>query len=115
MLNLISFMMMMPPQGAGGEGAQGGGGLFGGGMTPLLILMVGMIAIMYFFSIRPQRKRQKEHQEMLSNLNVGDKVITTAAMYGKIAEKKEKTVIIDFGNGTKIEMDQNAIVDKQKD
>lgn len=112
MLNFISFMLMMPPQGAGGEGAQGGGM---GGMTPLLILMVGIIVIMYFFSIRPQRKRQKEHKEMLSNLKVGDKIITTAAMFGKIAEKKEKTVIIDFGNGTKIEMDQNAIADKQKD
>lgn len=107
MLSIISFMLMMPQQ--GGDAAKGGAM---GGMMPLLILMVGMIAVMYFFSIRPQRKRQKDHQAMINELKVGDSVITTAAMYGKISEQKEKTVVIDFGNGTKIEMDKAAIANK---
>ncbi len=109
MLNIISTILMMPQQ-----GAEGGSAGAMDGMMPMIVLMVGMFVILYFFSIRPQRKRQKEHQEMLSNLNIGDKVITTAAMYGKIAEKKEKTFVIDFGNGVKIEMDKAAIADKQK-
>lgn len=109
MLNNIALLLMMPQQ--SGDGASGGMG----GMMPLIVLMVGMFVIMYFVSIRPQRKRQKEHQEMLSNLKTGEKIVTTGAMHGKIDQIKDKTMVIDFGNGTKIEMDKAAVADKQRD
>ncbi|RZK13278.1 MAG: preprotein translocase subunit YajC, partial [Flavobacterium sp.] len=52
-----------------------------GGFDPIMIIMmVGMFAFMYFFIIRPQRKRQKEHQNLVSALSKGDEVVLTSGM-----------------------------------
>ena len=63
----------------------------GGGMG-MIIMMVAIFAIMYFFMIRPQQKRAKEHKEMITGLNRGDVVVTAGGFVGKI------TKIIDFDN-----------------
>lgn len=107
MLNTINVLLMAPQ--ASGQ-AQQSGGL--GGMLPLIILMVGMFAILYFFSIVPQKKRQKAHQKMLDELKRGDKVITTSGIHGKIASKDDKTVTIEIDNNVKIKFERTAITAK---
>ncbi len=84
----------------------------GGGMQ--MIIMFGlMFAIIYFLIIRPQKKKQKEHQSMLDSLKVHDNVITTGGIFGKVTNiKKEKNIVvlrIDETTKTKIEVQRAAI------
>ena len=58
------------------QAAQGGGG-----MTSFLIMMVAIFAIMYFFMIRPQQKRQKEIQNFQNSLTEGTQVVTGGGIY----------------------------------
>ncbi|NLN14008.1 MAG: preprotein translocase subunit YajC [Tissierellia bacterium] len=70
-----------------------------------LLLPIGMLAIFYFFAIRPQKKREKEIQEMRDSLQVGDEVITIGGILGRIVTVKEDQVIIEVGNTkTRLEM-----------
>ena len=60
--------------------------------------LVLMFVIIYFFMIRPQKKRDKEIQTMRSNLQIGDEVITTGGIIGIVASLKEDTVVIETGS-----------------
>lgn len=61
------------------------------------ILIVLMIALMYFFMIRPQQKQRKQHQDMMNDLHKGDEVITIGRLHGKIdsVNKENRTVTLD--------------------
>jgi len=62
-----------------------------------LLMFGGLFVIMYFMLIRPQRKRQKEHQELINNLNKNDEVVLTSGMLGKITALNESYVTVDTG------------------
>ena len=80
----------------------------GSGMTSLI--MFGMIfAVMYFFMIRPQIKKQKKEREYRSALQKGDKVITIGGIHGKITDIKEDTVIIEVHGGTTLKVEKTAV------
>ena len=68
----------------------------GGGDYSFLIMMVAIFAIMYFFMIRPQNKKQKEIANFRKNLEVGQEVITAGGIYGKIKEIEDNTVPLSF-------------------
>ena len=72
-----------------------------------------MFAILYFLIIRPQKKKQKDHQSMLDNVNINDVIVTTGGIIAKIVNiKKEKNILvlrIDETNKTKIEIQKNAV------
>ena len=70
--------------------------------------------IFYFLLIRPQQKRQKEHQRLLSDLKTGDKVITTSGIHGLIANVKDTTFLVKIADNVKIEVDKNAIASVSK-
>lgn len=78
--------------------AQEGGGAAeappGSGMPPFLFLIIAMFAIMYFLTIRPQQKRERTRQEMLSALSKGDHVITNGGLHGTIVGLNEKSVVL---------------------
>lgn len=61
------------------------------------ILPIGLLVVFYFFAIRPQRKREKEIQEMRNNLKVGDEIITIGGIHGKITVLKEDMVVLEVG------------------
>lgn len=63
-----------------------------------LIMPIGIIVIFYFFAIRPQRKREKEINEMRSALRDGDEVVTIGGIYGKILRAKEDIIILEVGS-----------------
>ena len=71
-----------------------------------------MFAAMYFLMIAPQRKRQKAHQKMLSELKTGDDVVTIGGAMGTITNVKEKTFVIRLGDNNKVEFLKAAIQDK---
>lgn len=79
-------------------------------MFPLILIFV----LFYFVLIRPQQKRQKEHQKLVSALQSGDKVVTNAGIHGIIANVKEQTIILKVADNVKIEVDRSAVATVQK-
>jgi len=63
-----------------------------------LIMIVAMLAIFYFFMYRPQKKQDKEQNDMRNNLKVGDEITTIGGIIGKIVSIKDETVLIETSN-----------------
>jgi len=74
-----------------------------------ILMMVGMFAVMYFFMIRPQQKKQKEQRQFTEDLKKGDEVVTLGGMHGKITEIDTKTVTLEVAPRLKILFDRTAI------
>jgi preprotein translocase subunit YajC len=91
--------------------AMGGqpGGDGGGGLISTLIMFGAIFLIFYFMIIRPQQKRAKEKEKLLSNLEKGDKVITNGGIHGVIAGLEEKTALLMISENVKIKIDRSAI------
>ena len=77
------------------------------GFLPFIFL----ILILYFLMIRPQQKRQKEHQKLLEDLKIGDEILTSGGIVGKITNfKKERgTVVVKVDDNTKLEIKRASI------
>jgi len=97
-LGSLNRLMAAP---AGGEGAG----------NPLIsfLPLIAIVAIFYFLILRPQNKKQKETQKMLSALKKGDRVVTIGGIHGVIQSVKESTVIIKVDENTKLEFNRSAI------
>lgn len=75
-----------------------------------ILLIVVMFVILYFFMIRPQKKQEREVNEMRNNLQVGDEITTIGGIIGKIVSIKEETVMIETGHDrTKIRILKTAV------
>ena len=72
--------------------------------------MILIIAVFYFFMIRPQMKKQKEVAAFRNSLAKGDKVVTTGGIYGKILELKDNYVLLQVDDNVKIRVDKSALV-----
>lgn len=81
----------------------------GGSSLSFIIMMVAIFAIMYFFMIRPQNKKQKEIMNFRKNLEVGQSVVTAGGIYGKIKELEDNVVVLEIAAGVKIRIDRNSI------
>ena len=66
--------------------------------------MVLLFAAMYFLMIAPQRKKQKAHEKMLSELGSGDEIVTTGGIYGTITNVKDDRFVVRIAENTKIEV-----------
>ena len=76
----------------------------------MVVLMVGMIGVMYFATIRPQKKRQKEEQAMRDNLSIGDEITTIGGIMGRVVTVKEDSLIIETGaDRTKLRITRTAV------
>ena len=77
-----------------------------GQFIPLLLIF----GIMYFLLIRPQQKKMKEHQAMVSSMRRGDKVVTAGGMFGKVVKvHDEGEVEVEIADGVKVRMVQSTI------
>ena len=95
-MKLLSILLQAP------AGQPGGG--WG------MLLMIGMLfVIMYFFMIRPQQKKQKEIQKMREALKVGDRVITSGGVYGKIKEIEDTAIIVEIAEGVRVKVDKASV------
>ncbi len=96
---------------AASGGTTTGQGGFGGSSV---IFIIAMFAILYFLMIRPQQKKAKETQNMQSSLQVNDKVLTSAGIYGRVVSiKPDKAIVvveIDETNKTRVDFQRSAIV-----
>ena len=87
-----------------------------GGMISMIIWMVVLFGMMYFLMIRPQKKEQKRVAAMLSDMEVGDAVVTTGGFYGVVIDITDEDVIVEFGNNKncRIPMRKAAIAEVEK-
>jgi preprotein translocase subunit YajC len=104
---MISTILFLAQQQAGQPQS---GGLWYMQLLPFAFIFV----IFYFLLIRPQQKRQKEHQRLLSDLKTGDKVVTSSGIHGLIANVKDTTFLVKIADNVKIEVDKNAIASVSK-
>ena len=85
----------------------------------IILMYAVIIGVMWFFLMRPQKKEQKRLQLMLSEMAVGDAVLTTSGFYGTIIDITDDTVIVEFGNNRncRIPMQKAAVamVEKPED
>lgn len=88
------------------QAAPGGGGL--AQFLPIILLFVGM----WFLIIAPQRKRQKAHDQMLSELKTGDEIVTSGGIYGTITNVKDDRLVVRIADNTKIELGKNFVSSK---
>jgi len=79
-----------------------------GGMFNILMI-VALIAIFYFFMIRPQQKRQKELKKSREAMGKGDTVVTAGGIYGRIRDVRPDSFIIEVDNGVKLRVDKNSV------
>ena len=88
----------------------------GGSWGIMIAYVVIFGAFMYFVAIRPQKKEQKRVEAMLSDLSVGDAIVTTSGFYGIIIDLTDEDVIVEFGNNKncRIPMKKDAIAQVEK-
>jgi preprotein translocase subunit YajC len=86
-------------------GAASGGA---GGMSQILVLVV-FVVVFYFLLIRPQQKRAKEHQAMLSKLATGDEVVSAGGILGRVTDIGDSFVTIEIADGVRIKVQRSQI------
>jgi preprotein translocase subunit YajC len=103
MNSFVFSLLMAAPQNGGA--ASPGPAQFVTSLLPF----AAIIAIFYFLIIRPQNKKQKETQRMLSALKKGDKVVTIGGIHGTIQSTREHSVILKVDDNVKLEFSRSAI------
>lgn len=85
--------------------AQGDGGM------GMIIMLIVMFAIMYFFMIRPQQKKQKEIQNFRNSIERGQQVVTAGGLYGTVKEIDDvnNILVIEVANGVRVRVDRNSV------
>lgn len=91
----------------GGEGGEAS-------TWPMLIFLVVIFVTFYFLMIRPQRKKQKEHEELVQELKRGDRVTTAGGIYGVIESTSEESIVIKVESGTTIRVARGSVAIKRE-
>lgn len=94
-MNLLSVMLQA-------------GGTQGSGLSGIL-MMVLIIAVFYFFMIRPQAKRQKEVKKAREAMKNGDRVVTAGGIHGVIKEIADTYIVIEIAQGVRIKVEKNSV------
>ena len=81
---------------------------------PMLIFVVLLFGLMYFVMIRPQRKKQKEHQQLIEELKRGDRVVTAGGIYGVIESISEDSITIKVESGATMKVAKGSVSLKQE-
>jgi preprotein translocase subunit YajC len=74
-------------------------------MAPFALILV----VFYFLLIRPQQKKARETQEMLDNLKVGDEVVTTGGLYGRVLKLADKTVLVEVAPKVQVKLERSSV------
>jgi preprotein translocase subunit YajC len=95
----LAYAMGTQPGGGGGSGSQIWSFL------PIIFIFV----IFYFLLIRPQQKQKKEHQNLLSSLKVGDNVLTSGGIYGRVTGLKDDKVTVEISDKVRVKVNRGHI------
>lgn len=83
------------------------------GIAPLILFFVLMFAAMYFLMIRPQRKRQREQEQLLSELRKGTRVVTTGGIHGQVESVSDDSVVLTVESGATIRVAKPSVIARQ--
>ncbi len=89
-------------------GQSSGGGNPIMGLLPLILIFV----VFYFLLILPQQRKQKKHQQLIAELQKGDRVVTSSGIHATIVNVKDHTVTLLIADGVKIELDKGHVTNK---
>ena len=106
-----SFLSIATAYAQGAGAPQPPGGILGFLLGPFGMMII-IFAIIYLLIMRPQQKKQKQLQEMLRNLQKGDKVVTQAGIYGTIAAIDEKVISLQVDEKVRIKISRWSVADK---
>jgi preprotein translocase subunit YajC len=81
----------------------------GGGGSMMWIMLIAVFAVMYFFMIRPQNKKQKEIAKFRNSLQVNQDVVTAGGIHGKIKELKDTSVVLEIANNVKVVIEKSSV------
>ncbi len=73
------------------------------------LLILGVFVIMYFFMIRPQAKKVREQNELITGLQKGDKVVTIGGIHGRIVKVNDLTFLVEVDSGTKLKIEKSVV------
>jgi len=76
---------------------------------PTLFLLFGFMILIYFLMIRPENKRRKSHQEMLSSLDLGEEVVTAGGILGKVTKISDQYIELSISDNIKIKVQKTSI------
>ena len=107
---LITLLIFIGGCVPGGEGGAEGGS----GWTSTIIFLVLIVAVFYFLMIRPQRKRQKQHEELVQELQKGDQVITAGGIYGTIESLSQDSIVIKIESGATIRVARGSVIGRRE-
>ena len=96
---------LIPILAMGSPGQSGGAS----GMIASILPIAAMIAILWFLLIRPQRKEQQRHLDMVKNLKKGDEVVTVGGIYGRIMSLDAEKVSLKVSDNVKIDVERSKI------
>jgi len=85
----------------------------GSSVISLVVILAVFGAVFYFMLIRPQRKRQTKHNELVTGLKRGDNIVTAGGIYGEIDSIGDTSIVIKLEDGGKIRLAKSSIVNKQ--
>lgn len=101
---MLNFILLQEQGAAGSPNGMGG-----------ILMIVALIAIFYFFMIRPQSKKQKEIKKFREAMKKGDKVTTAGGIHGKIKEIKDDVIILQIDDNVKITIDKAMVYPSSND
>ena len=99
-MNLLIALLGAAPAASSQEGPS---------MWPTVIMSVALGAIMYFFMIRPQQKKQKQEREFRDSLKVGQAVVTIGGLHGTVKTIEDTAVVLHVSNGVDLRFEKAAI------
>ena len=76
---------------------------------PTLFLLFGFMILIYFLMIRPENKRRKTHQEMLTSLDTGEEIVTAGGILGKVTKISDQYIELSISDNTKIKIQKSSI------
>lgn len=106
------MIVLLAKSGAGAAGGNAGQG----SMITMILLYAVIFVIFYIVAMRPQSKQRKEHEALLTTLEVGDSILTTSGFFGVVIDITDEIVIVEFGSNKncRIPMKKENIVEIDK-
>ena len=105
------------PSGSGGSGTgtagTGAEGAAQGGLMGMFFPLIIFVLIFYFFIIRPQRKRDKQHNNMIAGITRGDQIVTIGGFLGTVRDVRDDTFQIEIAEGVRVRILKSAVQTKR--
>lgn len=82
-------------------------------IAPSLVLIVAMLLMFWFIVIKPAKRRQQRHVQLIESIKEGDQVVTVGGIYGKILKVREESVDLEVAPNLKLKLDRRALRRRQ--